>query len=153
MRQRAEQVQKLLEQLTGGDESVFAALFARHREQLRRGIARDLSADPRLAARFDASDVVQELFLDAQRQVSGYIENHERIEFLAWLRGLARERCLKFRRDHLLAQCRTLQRQHPLPDESWRHPAADQSSPSQAARIAERDEQLQKALGLLSTDD
>ncbi|HKA07658.1 MAG TPA: sigma-70 family RNA polymerase sigma factor, partial [Gemmataceae bacterium] len=55
--------------------------------------------------------------------------------------------------DHLDAQCRSLKRQHSLPDESWRHPAADQPSPSQAARTAERDEQVRRALAFLSSED
>src|SRR5262245_61598093 len=138
--------QTLAEQLARGDVSVLGALFVAYREQLRCEIARNLAGDPRLASRFDASDVVQELFRDAQQQVSGYVQNHTRIEFLTWLRGLARERFLKFQRDHLDAQCRTLKRQTPLPDESWRHPAADKGSPSEDARAAERDEQVRRAL-------
>jgi RNA polymerase sigma factor (sigma-70 family) len=46
-----------------------------------------------------------------------------------------------------------LKRQHALPDESWRHPAADEPSPSQAARTAERDEQVRRALEVLSLED
>src|SRR5262245_8714949 len=106
MRPDREQIQGLVEQLAGGDSSVLAALFVEYREQLRREIARNLAGDPRLATRFDASDVVQELFRDAQQQVDDYVQNHSRIEFLAWLRGLARERFLKFQREHLDAQCR-----------------------------------------------
>jgi len=143
----------LLDQLTGGDVSVLAALFVQHRAQLRREIARDLSSDPRLDARFDASDVVQELFHDAQTQVVGYVANHARVDFLAWLRGLARERCIKFRRDHLNAQCRTMRRQQPLPEESWRHPPTDDLSPSDAARTDERDDRVRQALLLLKPED
>src|SRR5205807_10573253 len=95
----------------------------------------------------------QELFRDAQQQVSGYPASHARIEFLAWLRGLARERCLKFRRDHLDAQCRTMKRQQPLPEESSRHPAAVDPSPSDAARQTERDDQVRQALSLLKRED
>src|SRR5262245_44546964 len=145
MRPDPEHTRKLIEQLAGGDVSVLGPLFVAYREQLRCEIARNLAGDPRLATRFDASDVVQELFRDAQQQVGGYVQNQTRIEFLTWLRGLARERFLKFQRDHLDAQCRTLKRQTPLPEESWRHPAAEQESPSEDVRAAERDDQVRRA--------
>jgi RNA polymerase sigma-70 factor (ECF subfamily) len=143
----------LLEGLARGDEGALAALFDRYREDLRREVARGLAADPRLAARFDASDVVQEVFLDARRQVAGFLACGGRIDFWVWLRGLARERRLKFLRDHLDAQCRTAKRQQPLPDESWRHPPAPAQSPSAAARVAEQAEGVLRALRRLRPED
>src|SRR5262249_32478715 len=115
--------------------------------------ARELADDPRLAARFDASDVIQEVFLDARKQVGWFLANDGRIDFWAWLRGLARERRLKFLRDHLDAQCRTAKRQHVLPDESRRHPPAPGDSPSGAAQAAEQAERLRRALRQLRPED
>lgn len=153
MSEGVERIDGLVDRLAGGDVNVLPVLFAHYREQLRGEIARDLAGDPRLAARFDASDVVQELFRDAQQQVGGYVANHAHIGFLAWLRGLARERRLKFQRDHLDAQCRTMKRQQPLPEDSWRHPAADGQSPSETARATERDEHVRRVLLLLKAED
>jgi RNA polymerase sigma-70 factor (ECF subfamily) len=153
MLQRVESIHDLLDRLVGGDDTALATLFAHYREQLKREIERDLADDPRLESRFDASDVVQEVFRDAQLQIAGYLTNRDRIEFVAWLRGLARERRLKFQRDHLQAQCRSLKRQQTLPDDSAHHPAAEQESPSAAARTAERDERLQRAMSLLGADE
>jgi RNA polymerase sigma-70 factor (ECF subfamily) len=148
-----EGVDGLLSRLADGDVSALGGLFAHYRGRLRGEIARELARDPRLGTRFDASDVVQEVLCDAQKRVGTYLADRERIEFLAWLRGLARERRLKFQRDHLDAQCRSLKRQEALPEESWRHPPSDQDTPSQAARTAERDERLRQALARLKPED
>ena len=51
-----------LERLKGGDRWVLAELFDRNRDRLRRMV--ELRLDARLRARLDASDVLQEAFLD-----------------------------------------------------------------------------------------
>ena len=52
------------EQLRGCDRGALAALFDRYRERLRRMV--ELRIDARIRARLDASDVLQEAFLDVQ---------------------------------------------------------------------------------------
>jgi RNA polymerase sigma-70 factor (ECF subfamily) len=143
----------LLERLRSGDDNSLGALFECYRRSLRHEIARDLAADPRLAARFDASDVVQEVFLDARQQLHGFLANVPHVDFWIWLRGLARERRLKFLRDHLDAQCRSAKRERALPDESWRQPAAPAESPSSAAGRAEENDRVRRALQGLAADD
>jgi RNA polymerase sigma-70 factor (ECF subfamily) len=151
MRTDAERV--LLERLTQGRLEAIDQLFECYRDRLRREVARDLTADPRLRSRFDASDVVQEVFRDARQQVRGYVAAGARVGFFAWLRGLAYERRLKFVRDHLDAQRRTVKRQQALLDDSWRHPAAPDDSPSRAAVAAEQRQSLSAALDRLRPDD
>jgi RNA polymerase sigma-70 factor (ECF subfamily) len=153
MNSEADQIAILLERIAGGDEDALGALFDSYRPLLRFEIARELAADPRLAARFDASDVVQEVFLDARQQIRWFLDQGGRVDFWVWLRGLARERRLKFLRDHLDAQCRTARRQQGLPDESWRHPPSLEDSPSDAAQAAEKAECLGRALGQLRPED
>jgi RNA polymerase sigma factor (sigma-70 family) len=75
------------------------------------------------------------------------------VDLWVWLRGLARERRIKFVRDHLDAQCRTAKRQQSLPDESWRHPASPVASPSSAAHAAEQTACLRGALLRLRPED
>jgi RNA polymerase sigma-70 factor (subfamily 1) len=142
-----------LDRLAQGDEESLAALFDAHRSHLRQEIAQDLARDPRLAARFDASDVVQEVFLDARRQIGQFLADRGRVDFAVWLRGLARERRLKFLREHLDAQCRTAKRQQALPDQSWGHPPSPEDSPSGAACAAEEAECLRLALLRLRRED
>ena len=143
----------LLDRLARGEPGVLGALFDVYRSRLRNEVAGELAADPRLAARFDASDVVQEVFIDARQQVDWFLASGGRVDFWIWLRGLARERRLKFLRDHLDAQCRTAKRQRELPDESAYHPAAPGDSPSAAAGAAEETERLARAFQRLDVDD
>ena len=58
----------------------------RYRDRLRRLVA--VRLDPRLAARADASDVVQEALADAARKLDGYLRDRP-IPFYPWLRQLA----------------------------------------------------------------
>jgi RNA polymerase sigma-70 factor, ECF subfamily len=129
----------LLERLHKGEYQVLGRLFALYRRRLRVEIARDLAADPRLGARFDASDIVQEVFFDAQRQITGYLARGAEVSFYTWLRGLARERRLKFLRQHLDAQCRSVRRQRPLPDDSREHPAISDKRSVRATSGEEHD--------------
>jgi RNA polymerase sigma-70 factor (ECF subfamily) len=149
----ADEVGVLLDRLARGEPGALGALFDVYRARLRNEIAGDLAADPRLTARFDASDVVQEVFLDARQQVGWFLANGGRVDFWGWLRGLARERRLKFLRDHLDAQCRSAKRQRELPDESAYHPAAPGTSPSGAAGAAEEAERLAHTLERLAPED
>jgi RNA polymerase sigma-70 factor (ECF subfamily) len=153
MSSEADRIAVLLDRLVRGDDEALGALFETYRPHLRMELSQDLAADPRLAARFDASDVVQEVFLDARQQVHWFQANAGHVDFWVWLRGLARERRLKFVRDHLDAQCRTAKRQRALPDESWQHPQAPDASPSAAAQAAEQAAALRDALGRLRPED
>src|SRR5262249_53215642 len=132
----------LQERLANGDEAALDGLLDLYRPRLCQEVASALAADPRLSARFDASDVVQETMLDARRQTPWFVANSGRVDFWVWLRGLARERRLKFLREHLDAQCRTARRQQALPEESGRHPAAPGDSPSRAVEAAETTERM-----------
>src|SRR5438046_8971536 len=129
----ADRVGKLLERLAAGDETALGSLFDHYRERLQQEVAAELAADPRLGARFDPADVVQEVFLDARRQLGWYRARGGRVDFWVWLRGLARERRLKFLREHLDAQRRTAKRQQALPDDSAQHPVAPTETPSDQA--------------------
>src|SRR5262245_5762259 len=141
----------LLERLRAGDTEALGPLFARFRERLRRKIAWHLARDPRLAGRFDASDVVQEALGDAQRQLTAYLADPGPLAFAAWLERLTWQRWRKFQREHLDAQCRTVKRQRRLPDDSGQHPAAAGGS-GDAVRW-EQTEQIRQALRLLKRED
>ena len=57
----------LLERIRAGDREALADLFQRHRDRLHRMI--ELRIDERLRGRIDASDVLQESFLDLANAV------------------------------------------------------------------------------------
>jgi hypothetical protein len=63
----------LLERVRAGEEAAFAALFAEAAPRLRRMVR--LRMDRRLQGRVDASDVLQEAWLDAARRLPEYAAN------------------------------------------------------------------------------
>lgn len=72
----------LLELARGGSQAAFEELFNRHRAKLKRVIA--LRMDRRVAARVDASDVLQDTYLEAFKRVPEYLRQ-QRMPFYLWL--------------------------------------------------------------------
>jgi RNA polymerase sigma-70 factor (ECF subfamily) len=106
---------RLLEQVRDGDRQAFDQLFARHRPYLRQIV--ELRIDPRLRARVDPSDVVQDAHLEAFRRLDAYLRQRP-MPFRLWLRQIAYDRTLKARRHHLGAARRAVGRELPLPERS-----------------------------------
>jgi RNA polymerase sigma-70 factor (ECF subfamily) len=148
------QTTMLLERLHQGDRNALAALFDYYRPRLRHMLRLRMNA--RLAARIDASDVLQEAYLDAARQIQGYLEQPQ-VALYVWLRGLAWKRLLNLHRQHLDAQCRAVEREWSLPLESSALLAkallAQGPSPSQALLQEELRLRLQRALEKLNPGD
>jgi RNA polymerase sigma-70 factor, ECF subfamily len=111
-----------------------------------------LQLDPRLRGKLDASDIVQQTFLQAHQALAGFRGSSD-AERMAWLRQIL-ARCLGHAvRDHGrdkrdVGQERSLQAavdDSSLRLEAWL--AADQSSPSQRA---DRNEQVLRLAGALA---
>lgn len=75
----------LIRKARKGDAAAREELLVRHRGRLRHLVAYRL--DPRLAARVDPSDVVQEALADASRKLSDYLERRP-LPYYPWLRQL-----------------------------------------------------------------
>ena len=141
----------LLKRLRGGDQEALAALFALHRERLRRMVAWRL--DPRLNGRLDPSDVLQEVFLDAAKRLPSYLEKPDLPAGL-WLRLLTGRRLLELHRQHLGAQMRSAGQEVPIAQSRACASAPSLAaqlvghltSPSQAAARAETAGRLTRAL-------
>src|SRR5207244_112442 len=93
----AEETEDLLRQARDGDARAVEALLARHRAYLRQFVA--LRLDPRVRARVDPSDVVQDAQLEAVRRLHAYLEKRP-MPFRLWLRQLAHDRLLNVYRHH-----------------------------------------------------
>jgi RNA polymerase sigma-70 factor (ECF subfamily) len=132
----------------------LAVVFEEYRPRLRLMV--QLRLDPRAAARIDASDVLQETYLDAARRVGEYLRN-PRVGVYIWLRGLAWQRLLKLHRRHLGARCRAAALDLSLPDESADRFAdflrALGDSPSQALAREECCRRVRRALDALAPAD
>lgn len=109
----------LLRDAGRGDGSAIRRLLERHRLRLKRMVAARL--DRRLAPRVDPSDVVQEALADAGRLLPEYLRERP-IPYYPWLRRLAFQRLVWWRRFHLGAGKRTVARDRsrgtPYPGES-----------------------------------
>jgi RNA polymerase sigma-70 factor (ECF subfamily) len=116
--------------------------------------------DRRLAARVDASDVVQEALADAAEQFSDYLRRRP-IPFYPWLRQLAWDRLIDLHRKHIHATKRSVKREEPgfldLPEDSAVELAsrliAQGQSPSEQAVRQEMSGRLRAALALLRPRD
>src|SRR5437588_12908425 len=94
---------RLLEQARAGDRAALNEIFAQHRARLRRMV--ELRLDRRLQARIDASDVIQEAYVDVVGRLDEYLREPNYPLFL-WLRLIVGERLLKVHRPHLRPQLR-----------------------------------------------
>jgi RNA polymerase sigma-70 factor (ECF subfamily) len=99
---------QLLDRVVQGESSAAAALLTRHEQRLRRMVS--LRLDPRLAARVDPSDVVQDTLAEAHRRLIDYAADR-RIPFYPWLRGIAWDKLVEMTRRHIMAQRRSVNRE------------------------------------------
>lgn len=87
----------LLDDAGRGDAHARQHLLDRHRERLLKMVS--VRLDPRLAARVDPSDVVQEALVHADRKLNDYLRDRP-VPFYPWLRRIAWERLVKCHRRH-----------------------------------------------------
>ncbi len=66
-----EKTHELLEMVRQGDEDAVGRLLQRHREALRRMV--DMRLDHRIRQRVDASDIVQDVMVEANRRLQSYL--------------------------------------------------------------------------------
>jgi len=148
--------QRLLERTRGGDQSAFEELFQRHRRRLQKAIA--MRIDRRVAARIDASDILQETYMEAFARMPKYLQQGKMPLYL-WLHWIAREKVLALHRRHLGAEKRAVTYEAPLlpVDSSATFVsgiiAGHEPSPSQALAKTELAERLRLALAQLDDDE
>lgn len=144
----------LLEKIGRGDTRALENLLQRYRAELHDFIA--CQFDPRLRARVDPSDIVQETQIELVRRMDDFLANRP-MPFRLWLRKKAMERLLNLRRDHLTRARRSVSREQVLPERSSlllirpllaRGPSASQNL--QARELAER---ISRAVARLSDAD
>ena len=114
-----------------GDQEALSDLWDQYRERLRRLVK--LRMDRRLQGRLDASDVLQEAFIDFASRAEEYA-NDPTMPFFLWLRYLTGQRLQLLHRHHLGAQMRDAGREVSI----HRGPMPQATSVSLAAQLLGR---------------
>src|ERR1700680_4983265 len=150
---------RLLERARAGDRAAVTELFSRHRDRLHRLV--ELRLDRRLQARIDASDVVQDAYVEVVERLEAYFQD-PKLPFFLWLRLVVGERLINLHRRHLGARMRDAGLEvslfaGALPAATSAALAArllgELTSPTQAAVRAERLLRVQEALNNLDPID
>ena len=145
---------ELLEQALRGDREALGRLLEAERAALHRLAERQLAG--RIAVRVDASDIIQQTFLEAFRNFPQFAGQDVR-ELVAWLQSILDHKVAGAIRDHALLQKRDVRREQSMDAQGGRSPlgqelAAGLSSPSQKAIRGEEAERLSQALTTLPDD-
>lgn len=152
MDQTGSKNERSIDRLRLGDARALADLFDHHRGKLRRMV--EIRMDPRLRARVDASDVLQEAFVDVARDLPAYLAD-AKLSPLLWLRLHVGRRLTTLHRRHLGTHMRDAGREislyrDALPEASSAALASmllgRLTSPTQAAQRAERLLRIQEAI-------
>ena len=122
----------LLDRVRQGDGAAINGLLERHRETIKRMIDRRM--DRGVQRRVDASDIVQDVMIEANRRLGDYLANPT-MPFQLWLRHMARDRLIDAHRRHRVAATRSVDREVPLvvPD------SGDQSHADLGGQITDRE--------------
>jgi RNA polymerase sigma-70 factor (ECF subfamily) len=154
LRPDSEETQELLAAARRSERAAVDRLLARHRDEVRSFVEARL--DPRLAARIDPSDVVQEAQLEVVRRMDDFLRGRP-MPFRLWVRKTAYERLLDLHRHHLKRAKRTVRREVPLPERSSlllaRPLLAGGTTPSQSLEARELAERVAEAVAGLSEAD
>jgi RNA polymerase sigma-70 factor (ECF subfamily) len=145
----------LLEQARQGDREALGQLLEAQRSALRRLAHRQLEG--RIAVRVDASDIIQQTFLEAHRSFPQFAGQDAR-QLAAWLEGILDHKVAGAIRDHALLQKRNVQRDRSLDDSHGGMASlkeqldAGLSTPSQKTIRGEEEQLLSQALSVLPND-
>jgi len=144
----------LLAEVARGDPQALGRLLQRYQARLQAFISARL--DPRVQARLDTSDVVQEVQLEVVRRMDDFLDRRP-MPFHLWVRKTAYERLLKVHRDHRRRARRSVDREVAWPDRSSllvaRPLLAGGSSPSQHLAAQELADHIGRAVAELAEPD
>ena len=99
---------ELISQIRKGSQTAINRLLEKHQEPLRNMIRSRL--DRRIQRRVDVSDVLQEVFVEANRRLKTYVED-PKMPFSAWIRQIAKDRMIDAHRRHRGSARRSVDRE------------------------------------------
>ncbi len=101
----AEKTHELLDLVRDGDDLATGRLLERHRDALHR--MAEMRLDPKIRQRIDASDIIQEVMIEANRRLQTYLENPI-MPFHLWLRQMTTDRIIDAHRRHRVSKKRSV---------------------------------------------
>ena len=129
----SEKTQELLLGVKEGDVEAINRLLERHRDAVRRLV--QMRLDTRIQRRVDVSDVVQDVFVEANRRLADYVAAGQPMAFHLWLRQIAKDRIIDAHRRHRASAKRSVDR-----EQAMNVPAdMDHSSMELAGQIVDRE--------------
>lgn len=154
----SEETQELLLSAKRGNDDAVNNLLDRHRNAIRKMV--QMRMDKAVAGRVDASDIVQDVMLDASQRLSEFIQKSP-MPFHLWLRQLAKDRLIDAHRKHRGAQRRSVDKEQRLnvqyADQSSLNLAAQlqdyELTPAAATLRKELEQRFLQALDQLEDDD
>jgi RNA polymerase sigma-70 factor (ECF subfamily) len=148
--------EQLLREARAGDAAILGRLLEQYRRYF--ALLARVQIGQRLQAKVDASDLVQDVFLDAHRHFTGFRGTSEG-QFLAWLRQILATKLADLLRRYLGTEGRDVRLERQIEDAIDRSSllldrglVAPQSSPSQQASRREHAVLLAEALAELPDD-
>lgn len=150
--------EELLGQVRAGQPQAIDRLLERHREPLRRMI--DMRMDARIQTRMDASDIVQDVMVDASRRLREYLQDPS-MPFHLWLRHIARDRIIDAHRRHRVSAKRSVDREQRPAAPNLDHSTVElvaqicdvQLTPAAAATLQELQQRFQAAITEMEDQD
>ena len=103
--------EELLSLARGGDSEAVNQLIERHRDSLRHLVRMRL--DRQIQPRVDASDIVQDVLVEASRRLNDYLANPA-MPFHLWVRHIARDRIIDAHRRHRVSAKRSVDREQAM---------------------------------------
>ena len=155
MKDDAVAADKLLRLARQGDREALGRLLEAQRAALHRLAEGRLGE--RIEVRVDASDIIQQTFLEAHRSFQQFAGQDAR-ELAAWLQGILDHKVAGAVRDHVLLLKRDVRREQSMDDsQGGKGPLKQQldaglSSPSEKAIRGEEEQRLTEALTTLPAD-
>jgi RNA polymerase sigma-70 factor (ECF subfamily) len=146
---------QLLNQARQGDREALGQLLEAERTALHRLAQRQLEG--RVSVRVDASDIIQQTFLEAHRNFPQFAGQGAE-EWIAWLQSILDHKVAGAIRDHAILQKRSVRRERSLDDSQGGGTPLKQdldaglSTPSQKAIRGEEAQRLSQALKALPDD-
>ncbi len=151
--QNDSEIETTIQRLLNGDTERLAELLDCFRPRLKQVVR--LRVGGRLAARIDPSDVIQDVYVEANRRISKFIQA-PKVSFFVWLHGVTRDVLSNSIRRHTFTRNRSVYREVTLPSDQSAILGRNlvcQSTPSRVVQREELHEAVRDAISKLKDDD